>query len=76
MSQVEFIGKGLYGDSWQSQLARDLKNPNGKSLVRQTIQGWHSRGNLPDWAKKQMHDIAIRRHQEITAVLEKLNENP
>lgn len=65
MSKVETLGKMLYGDSWQAQLSRNLKNDNNESIARQTVQSWHRRDILPSWTYDQLWKLAEHRKQEI-----------
>lgn len=74
MSRIENIGKRLYGDSWQAQIARDLKNAEGESIARQTVQSWHNRNILPAWAKEQLQIIAEQRQIDIAKAIELLND--
>lgn len=69
MSKIEEIGKKLYGASWQSELARALVNADGTNLARQTVQSWHKRDILPDWAVIQLAEIAKQRLGDVKEAL-------
>ncbi len=73
MSQIETIGTALFGQSWMSQVASVLTNENGQGLSRQTVQSWHNRDNLPQWAKAELKSIAAKRKNEVNAMYELLN---
>ncbi|WP_445403245.1 hypothetical protein [Acinetobacter vivianii] len=74
ISRIERIGRGLYGDSWQAQIARDLKNQDGDSISRKTVQSWHTRDNLPSWATHQLLILAKKRAVEVSKTIEFLAE--
>lgn len=72
-SRIEAIGRGLYVDSWQAQIARNLKNQDGESISRKTVQSWQKHDNLPAWALLQLSKIAEERLKSITTTLELIN---
>ncbi|MCL6234033.1 hypothetical protein M5F03_02425 [Acinetobacter sp. ANC 5579] len=74
MSRVEQIGSRLYGSSWQAQIANELKNADGESIARQTVQSWHKRDTLPQWAIDQLFEIAKQRESEVRQAIELLSE--
>ena len=74
MSRVEQIGSRLYGSSWQAQIASELKNEDGGSIARQTVQSWHRRDTLPQWAIDQLMEIARQRELEVMQAIELLVE--
>ena len=83
MSQIEKIGQALFGQSWMAQVASVLTNSNGESLSRQTVQSWHNRDNVPNWALQQLSTVANQRLVEIQSIIKEnkiwyreiLNEN-
>lgn len=78
MSRVEQIGSRLYGSSWQAQIANELKNADGESIARQTVQSWHKRDTLPQWAVDQLIQLAKVRELEVAQainLLEELNQD-
>lgn len=66
MSRIEQIGIRLYGASWQAQIASELRNEQGESIARQTVQSWHKRDTLPSWAIEQLIAIAKQRQLEVS----------
>lgn len=74
MSRIEQIGSRLYGASWQAQIANKLKNDDGESIARQTVQSWHKRDSLPQWAINQLIDITKQRELEIQQAITLLAE--
>lgn len=74
VSRVEQIGSRLYGSSWQAQIASELKNEDGESIARQTVQSWHKRDTLPHWAINQLIEIAKQRELEVVQAIELLAE--
>lgn len=67
-SEIERIGTAMFGKSWMAQIAANLKNAKGEPLTRQTVQNWHRRGNLPDWAREQLETLVKKRENEIKAI--------
>lgn len=65
MSRIEQIGVKLFGSSWQSQIANELKNEQGECIARQTVQSWHKRDTLPEWAVEQLIVVAKHRQSDI-----------
>lgn len=74
MSRVEQIGSRLYGSSWQAQIANELKNEDGGGIARQTVQSWHKRDTLPQWAIDQLIEIAKQRESEVMQAIKLLAE--
>ncbi len=72
MSRVEQIGSRLYGSSWQAQIANELKNEDGEGIARQTVQSWHKRDTLPQWAIDQLIEIAKQRESEVMQAIKLL----
>ena len=54
------IGEGMFGKSWQAQLADAL------NIDRRTVQSWLSRESTPDWVfnNSELSVIATRRADE------------
>ena len=75
MSQIEKIGTALFGQSWMAQVASVLTNRNGESLSRQTVQSWHNRDNVPNWALQQLSVIANQRLVEIQSIIKEIKGN-
>ena len=75
MSQIGKIGQALFGQSWMAQVANVLTNSNGESLSRQTVQSWHNRDNVPNWALQQLSVIANQRLSEIQSITKYLGSN-
>ncbi|WP_019520465.1 hypothetical protein [Faucicola boevrei] len=74
ISQIEKIGIALFGQSWMAQVARVLTNSDGKSLSRQTVQSWHNRDKVPNWALHQLLFIANQRQLEIDSIKQYLKD--
>lgn len=74
MSRIEQIGSRLYGSSWQVQIANELKNEQGECIARQTVQSWHKRDTLPQWAIDQLREIAQTRKAEVAEAIVILTE--
>lgn len=70
MSKIQKIGELLYGETWQTQLARDLKNDDGVSLARQTIQKYHKENLYPFWVANQIEELIIIRKNDIQKALD------
>ncbi|WP_347455684.1 hypothetical protein [Acinetobacter thermotolerans] len=64
-TEIEIIGTALFGKSWMTQIAENLKDQNGESLTRQSVQNWHRHNRLPMWAKEQLKKLAAARLAEI-----------
>ena len=75
MSQIEKIGQALFGQSWMAQVANVLTNSNGESLSRQTVQSWHNRDNVPNWALQQLSTVANQRLVEIQSIIKEIKGN-
>ena len=75
MSQIEKIGQALFGQSWMAQVASVLTNSNGESLSRQTVQSWHNRDNVPNWALQQLSTVANQRLVEIQSIIKEIKGN-
>ena len=75
MSQIEKIGQALFGQSWMAQVANVLTNSNGESLSRQTVQSWHNRDNVPNWALQQLSTVANQRLIEIQSIIKEIKGN-
>lgn len=73
-TEIEIIGKALFGKSWMTQIAENLKDQNGESITRQSVQNWHRHNRVPMWAKDQLKKIASVRLSEIQE-LNKLFDN-
>ena len=75
MSQIEKIGIALFGQSWMAQVASVLTNSNDESLSRQTVQSWHNRNNVPNWALQQLSTVANQRLVEIQSIIKEIKCN-
>ncbi|WOE32266.1 MULTISPECIES: GIY-YIG nuclease family protein [unclassified Acinetobacter] len=51
----------LFGEAYQSQLSKSLKNKDGKQVPKQTIQNWINSGVMPEWIEPQIADLAKNR---------------
>ena len=64
-TEIQIIGEALFGKSWMSQVAENLKDQNGNSITRQSVQNWHRHNRLPVWAKDDLKKLAVKRLAEI-----------
>lgn len=64
-TEIEIIGTALFGKSWMTQIAENLKDQNGESITRQSVQNWHRHNRVPMWAKEQLKKLAAVRLAEI-----------
>ncbi|MCP0917697.1 hypothetical protein MUB04_14275 [Acinetobacter indicus] len=64
-SDIEQIGRTLYGEIWVAQLARNLVNEKGKSLPQSTLKSMRDRNNLPLYIQKQLPAIYEERLAEL-----------
>lgn len=67
-TEIEIIGTALFGKSWMTQIAENLKDQNGESITRQSVQNWHRRNRVPVWAKEQLKVLVAVRLAEIQAL--------
>ncbi|RLL43015.1 hypothetical protein D9K79_11650 [Acinetobacter cumulans] len=67
-TEIEIIGTALFGKSWMTQIAENLKDQNGQSITRQSVQNWHRHNRVPMWAKEQLKVLAAVRLAEIQAL--------
>lgn len=74
-TEIEIIGEALFGKSWMSQVAENLKDQNGESIARQSVQNWHRRDNLPVWAKDELKKLAVERFRQIENLTIAMGEN-
>lgn len=64
-TEIQIIGEALFGKSWMTQIAENLKDQNGESITRQSVQNWHRHDRVPMWAKDQLKALAAARLNEI-----------
>lgn len=67
-TEIQIIGEALFGKSWMSQIAENLKDQNGKAITRQSVQNWQRNNRVPLWAKEQLKTLATVRLNEIQAL--------
>lgn len=64
-TEIQIIGEALFGKSWMTQIAENLKDQNGESITRQSVQNWQRNNRVPMWAKEQLKKLAAARLAEI-----------
>ena len=64
--ELEKICRLLWGQTWQSELARTL------DIDRRTVNGW-KRQNVPKWVAPKIVGIVRKRKQELIALDSVLN---
>ena len=64
-TEIEIIGQALFGKSWMTQIAENLKDQKSKPITRQSVQNWHRHNRVPAWAKEQLKALAAARLAEI-----------
>lgn len=64
-SDIEVIGKALFGEIWVAQLSRLLKNKQGDPLPQSSLKSMRDRNRLPDYILDQLQSIIDERLQEI-----------
>lgn len=62
---IETIGTALFGDSWMSQIAKNLNGLDGNAITRQAVQNWHRSDRVPLWAKNQLSKLAKKRLNDL-----------
>lgn len=67
-SDIEQIGRTLYGEIWVAQLARNLVNEKGKHLPQSTLKSMRDRNNFPLYIQKQLPAIYEERMAELKAI--------
>lgn len=67
-SDIEVIGRALFGDVWVAQLARLLKNKQGKTLPQSSLKSMRDRNTLPDYILVQLEIITEERVSQITEI--------
>lgn len=67
-SDIEVIGSGLFGEVWVAQLARLLKNKQGKPLPQSSLKSMRDRNTLPDYILVQLEIIIEERERQITEI--------
>lgn len=67
-TEIEIIGEALFGKSWMTQIAENLKNHHGETLDRQSVQNWHRRNSMPEWVKVELKELAKKRLNEIKEI--------
>ena len=68
--QLTQIGRTLYGPTWQTELARNIVNLDGKELDHRRVRQWACGARpVPDWLLPELKKLAAKKLDE----LEKLN---
>ena len=68
--QLHTIGRTLYGSTWQTELARNIVNLDGKELDKRRVQQWACCARpVPNWLLPELKKLAARKLEE----LKKLN---
>ena len=68
--QLTQIGRTLYGPTWQTELARNIVNLDGKELDHRRVRQWACGARpVPDWVLPKLKELAEKRLYE----LEQLN---
>lgn len=76
VNELEYVGQGLFGDKWQSQLAASLTNKEGEPMPASTIRTMQRRNhNIPHWLLPQIKKLAQNRVAEVLTVYKHLNTN-
>ena len=61
---LEVVGTALYGQQWQSDLARDL------GLSSRAIRNWHSSGRVPTAKWRLISDLCRKRAERLQLAIE------
>ena len=68
--QLTQIGRTLYGPTWQTELARNIVNLDGKELDHRRVRQWACGARpVPEWVLPKLKELAEKRLYE----LEQLN---
>ena len=71
--QLYAIGRTLYGSQWQTELARNIVNLDGKELDHRRVRQWACGVRpVPDWLLPELKVLAQKRMQEIIEINYKL----
>lgn len=68
ISELEIIGKALYGEVWIAQLSRQLKSIDGQPLPQSTLKSMRDRHNLPEYIRTQLRSLTDKRLGELVAM--------
>lgn len=75
VNELEYVGQGLFGQKWQSQLAASLTNKEGEPLPASTIRTMQRRNHdIPQWLMPQIKKLAQNRVAELLSVYKHINE--
>lgn len=71
--KLEKIGKVLFGNTWQTELANFLKNASNESLDSRRIRQWlNCEREVPNWVWPQIKHIVEQRKRLIDELISKL----
>lgn len=74
--QLHAIGRTLYGSTWQTELARNIVNLDGKPLDYRRVKQWACGARpVPDWLLPELKKLAAKKLDEMKKLnvdLEKL----
>ena len=74
-SKIRLIGIALFGESWMSQLARNISKISGIKVTRHTVASWDRDDRVPQWVYPRIKEITKIRHSEITLLHAELSKN-
>ena len=64
-SNIEVIGKALFGRSWMAQMARYISEISNRTITRQVVNRWHCDDKIPNWAHESLIKITKTRFNEL-----------
>ena len=74
--QLTQIGRTLYGPTWQTELARNIVNLDGKELDHRRVRQWACGARpVPEWLLPELKKLAAKKLEEMKKLnvdLEKL----
>ena len=68
--ELHAVGRALYGSQWQTELARNITNLDGKELDHRRVKQWACGARpVPNWLLPELKKLAARKLKE----MQKLN---
>ena len=73
--QLHTIGRTLYGSTWQTELARNIVNLDGKELDHRRVKQWACGARpIPEWILPKLKELAEKRLLQLEALNVKLSQ--
>ena len=67
--ELHAVGRALYGSQWQTELARNITNLDGKELDHRRVKQWACGARpVPDWILPKLKELAEKRKTDIEQI--------